>query len=550
MKPPVKLDIDQGGEWLLPAAKRWLAEAKRLTKLPFGSKVFPLPSGEKVTVNWRQGADYIRISAPSTPYCSLGAVDTPYDIDGLYLENVYDYYATATWEPLWNLPDTCGDIAYTVLDVGTGAQYSSGVVNSCADPFWTNQIGEIVTSKNCSGTHTAVVSSLHGVVSRAYGFIDGVWLGGDTADVSPACLPGSPATIPVPVPDRVAFYAAPTSGGGAEENMQARRRVIAANDWNRLREDMINGVSPPAQFVRQAVPGVVSTRAKRQYPITVTVNTDEVSFSSSYVFYCPDSVSPTLPYASYRPEVVTITRKVDYQYQLQAPGESEPQTVVGALIGTRTIYAEQIGRYLHNRRAVTNDFLSGVLAYSDSKIMVANACSSDYFTEYNKHAAAPAKFLRDYWAAVPLVESTTYVFPQQYEARQNTPGVRASVVLFSRVVDGAPTGPLNVFTWPATVQTSQAPNIAIHGVMYAKYDSDAGEFVFSRWEDLGDYEIAVPAGVSISSNTTAFRRYYGYPWIDIVSAAETHKTSTTFTFLQEALRAARAAKAEQAATNG
>lgn len=63
MKTPVKLDIEAGAKWLLPAAKRWLEQAKRVMRTPLGAKVFDLPGGEKVTVQWRQGLDYVRISA-------------------------------------------------------------------------------------------------------------------------------------------------------------------------------------------------------------------------------------------------------------------------------------------------------------------------------------------------------------------------------------------------------------------------------------------------------------------------------------------------------
>lgn len=67
MKNPIKLDIEAGAEWLLPAAKRWLEQAKRAMRTPLGAKVFELPSGEKVTVQWRQGLDYVRISGGACP---------------------------------------------------------------------------------------------------------------------------------------------------------------------------------------------------------------------------------------------------------------------------------------------------------------------------------------------------------------------------------------------------------------------------------------------------------------------------------------------------
>lgn len=65
MKNPIKLDIEPGTEWLLPVAKRWLEQAKRAMRTPIGSKVFDLPTGEKVTINWRQGVDYVRIGGVS-----------------------------------------------------------------------------------------------------------------------------------------------------------------------------------------------------------------------------------------------------------------------------------------------------------------------------------------------------------------------------------------------------------------------------------------------------------------------------------------------------
>lgn len=78
MKTPIKLDIEAGAEWLLPAAKRWLEQAKRAMRTPLGAKVFDLPSGEKVTVQWRQGLDYVRISGGKVWYPVGVALPNPY----------------------------------------------------------------------------------------------------------------------------------------------------------------------------------------------------------------------------------------------------------------------------------------------------------------------------------------------------------------------------------------------------------------------------------------------------------------------------------------
>lgn len=59
---PIKLDIEPGVEWLLPAAKRWLAQAKKIGR-SVGSKVFLLDTGERASVTWGPSLDYIRIIA-------------------------------------------------------------------------------------------------------------------------------------------------------------------------------------------------------------------------------------------------------------------------------------------------------------------------------------------------------------------------------------------------------------------------------------------------------------------------------------------------------
>lgn len=60
---PTKLDVQPGGEWLVPAAKRWLEQAK-LAMGRVGSKVVMADSAT-VTLAWGPALDYIRISAPS-----------------------------------------------------------------------------------------------------------------------------------------------------------------------------------------------------------------------------------------------------------------------------------------------------------------------------------------------------------------------------------------------------------------------------------------------------------------------------------------------------
>ena len=101
MKTPIKLDIETGTEWLLPAAKRWLEQAKKAMRTQLGAKVFDLPTGEKVTINWRPEQEYIRIKGQGrcAGYTTWGSPahhikfylepsDTGYtDSDAVYVED-------------------------------------------------------------------------------------------------------------------------------------------------------------------------------------------------------------------------------------------------------------------------------------------------------------------------------------------------------------------------------------------------------------------------------------------------------------------------------
>ena len=69
---PPKLDVQSGGEWLIPPAKQWLA---RLAKQqPQGWRSFKLPGGEEVQITWGQFRDRIRITVSA----SGGYVVNPY----------------------------------------------------------------------------------------------------------------------------------------------------------------------------------------------------------------------------------------------------------------------------------------------------------------------------------------------------------------------------------------------------------------------------------------------------------------------------------------
>lgn len=616
MKTPIKLDIEPGAEWLLPAAKRWLEQAKRVMRTPLGAKVFDLPSGEKVTVQWRQGLDYVRISGAGLPYWILRPyVATPYELDHISFVEQYDIIA--------DMINPSGvTYSWAVTDSDTGAVYSSGVgvmdrtITSCGGggcsfhgnavniPFYgtnggtADSISYVGSTSGCSNVtcfnsehlyyrvaellfnnrYSRVITTLNGVIAQApflggvgsinpwdgseiitgrvlsllYGFAP-PWLNGSLYSAYLDTLNGSdlgPSSFSFSLPSRVA-YTTDSISDTANKVLIQIRRAVSMEDWSRLRDELSAG-TPPLKFIRSIATGISSGKAVRTTPISVGITNTTVG--------------------------VVQTRAVHYSYDITDQDGQIVEHVVGDLRGTTTTENVYQTRRSFVVKETDVDYLVGVRANTREFVRMPPPSVADLNAEFSP----PAGFLKKYWADIPLREANPGEVPQPtYAAAANTPRTAGKIVLFSpaytdeelnaaigvahqrataaydsalqdyQISFGAVPpaarvgiGPVSALAWQAAATIPEPAAIAVHGVVSVKYDAVAGEFVFSRWEDLGGFVIEIPPGVNLAPKTnSSFSSYTGYPWSDIVTAAEVQKDTPTpeITFIRAAINSARAA---------